>query len=79
VVPPGYSTIGVHAAQWLTAPVTAQLGNGARVQISCTVQGGLVMDNGHQSTLWDKIDGGYVPDVDVYTGTDQPIKPNCLS
>ncbi|MCO6010081.1 hypothetical protein NE236_34445 [Actinoallomurus purpureus] len=78
MVPAGYTAALVHAGQWLNTPVTARLVRGTRVRIYCTVQGGLVAGpTGHQSTLWDRIDGGYIPDVDVDTGTQQPVRGNC--
>jgi hypothetical protein len=80
MVPAGYTVALVHEGQWLTTPVTARLVRGTRVRIYCTVQGGLVTGPaGHQSTLWDKIDFGYIPDADVNTGTRQPVRGNCGS
>ncbi|GAB3990187.1 hypothetical protein GCM10029978_117400 [Actinoallomurus acanthiterrae] len=30
-----------------------------------------------RASVWDKIDGGYIPDVDVNTGTQQPVRGSC--
>lgn len=60
------------------APTVGQLTNGAGVTILCTVQGTTVQrSDGVTSSLWDRIDQGYIPDVNVYTGTDQPVTPGC--
>jgi hypothetical protein len=77
VVPEGSSYDYVFQVPSLNSTVTAQLSNGQSVQISCTVQGEAVSDNGQTSSLWDKTGNGYIPDVNVYTGTDQPTMPNC--
>ncbi|MEV0408023.1 hypothetical protein [Actinoallomurus sp. NPDC050550] len=78
MVPAGYTVALVHEGQWLSTPVTARLVRGTRVRIYCTVEGGPVTGpTGQQSTLWDKIDGGYIPDADVDTGTQQPVRGNC--
>jgi hypothetical protein len=78
VVPPELGTVYAHEGQWLNTPVTAELANGQRVEILCTIQGGLVSANNLSSTLWDKIERGFVPDVLVSTGTNQPTMPNCV-
>jgi len=36
-----------------------------------------VTDNGQSSSLWDYIGGGYVPDVNIFTNTNQPVALNC--
>ena len=51
-------------------PVVGSLGNGARVSIGCTFYRG--------GRLWDKIvDGGYVADEYVRTGTTGPVASRC--
>ena len=67
----------VYEAQWLSTPIVAQLGNGAEVSISCTLQGESVTANGNTSSLWNKIAEGFVPDVNVDTGTRQATMPTC--
>jgi hypothetical protein len=76
-VPQGSSYDYVFQVPSLNSTVTAELSNGQSVQIQCTVQGQVVSDNGDTSSLWDKVDTGYIPDVNVYTGTNQPTMPNC--
>ena len=33
--------------------------------------------SGNGTTLWDRIDGGYVPDAAIDTGTNEPVAPAC--
>jgi hypothetical protein len=62
----------------LSAPRIGALMNGTNVTILCTTQGSAVLrSDGMISSLWDRIDQGYIPDVNVYTGTDQPTVRNC--
>jgi len=75
-VPQGY-TLYVYSTPSLDATKIAQLADGVTVQIQCTAQGEVVTGNGQSSSLWDMIGVGYVPDVWVYTGTDQPTMPTC--
>jgi hypothetical protein len=72
-VPPGLSDVYVHSTPALNASVVAALANGATVEIQCTTQGEAVLG----SSLWDWIGTGYVPDADIYTGTNQPAMPTC--
>lgn len=62
----------------LAASKVGALTNGTHVTILCTAQGDTVIRaDGMSSSLWDRIDQGYMPDVNVDTGTDQPTVPNC--
>jgi hypothetical protein len=70
-------TARVFAAPSLSSPIVTELPPGTLVFIYCTVRGESVTNNGTTSTLWDRIDDGYVPDVNVRTGTDQPVRPSC--
>ena len=72
-VPAGLTNVYVHSDPSLDASVVATLNNGATVEIQCTTQGEAVLG----SSLWDWIGTGYVPDVDIYTGTNQPTMPTC--
>ena len=82
VAPEGYD-INVYWGLDLSATVVASLPHGYRVQILCTAQGAPVTrSDGLTSSLWDGVSigegvGGFVPDVYVYTGTEQPVMPNC--
>ena len=69
----------VFAEPYLDSAVVATLDSGALVEILCTAQGDLVSSDvsGARSTLWDKTRGGYIPDVNVDTGTTQPVARSC--
>lgn len=68
-----------------TAPVVASLPNNYPVKIICTAEGQTIQrPDGVTSSLWDGVAigndvGGFVPDVYVYTGSTQPMMPNCAS
>jgi hypothetical protein len=76
MMPPGYGAY-VYEAQFLNTPIVTQLPGGTRVSIICTVQGDTVTSNGSTSSLWNRIDQGYIPDVNVDTGTRQATMPTC--
>ena len=61
------------------APTVYPLTAGERVEIYCTVTGETVrnLDTGIESDLWNRVDGGYVPDVMIDTGTTEPTMPPC--
>lgn len=62
----------------LAARVIGQFPNGAQITIVCTAHGDPVINSqGQTSTLWDKTGTGYVPDVVVDTGTNEPTMPGC--
>lgn len=73
MMPPGYGAY-VYEAQFLGTPIVAQLPAGTSVSIICTVQGDTVTSNG---STWDRIDQGYIPHVNVNTGTRQATMPTC--
>jgi hypothetical protein len=78
-VPQGYSTVYVYQQALLSSPVVAEVANGATVDILCTTQGDVVTNSGsgESSSLWDGTSDGYIPDVYVYTGTNQPTMGSC--
>jgi len=76
IMPVGYVAY-VYSFPSLSAPVVAQLPNGTSVKIRCTKQGDVVNNNNASSSLWNKTDSGYIPDVNVYTGTMEPTMPSC--
>ncbi|MEV5561258.1 hypothetical protein AB0L44_47150 [Nonomuraea wenchangensis] len=76
MMPRGYGAY-VYEAQFLGTPIVAQLPAGTSASIICTVQGDTVTSNGSTSSLWNRIDQGYVPDVNVNTGTRQATMPTC--
>ncbi|GAA4566761.1 hypothetical protein GCM10023193_44140 [Planotetraspora kaengkrachanensis] len=75
--PPGFVGANIYEAPWRTTRIVAQLPNGTYVRIICTARGELVSDGRKQSTLWNRVEQGFVPDVLVYTGSDEPLMPSC--
>jgi hypothetical protein len=64
----------------LAASPVGALRDGTIISILCTTQGDTVTRiDGVSSSLWDRIDQGYMPDVNVFTNTNQAIMPNCGS
>lgn len=61
------------------APTVYPLTTGETVEIYCTVTGETVrnLDTGIESDLWNRVDGGFVPDVMIDTGTTEPTMPPC--
>ncbi len=76
MMPPGYGAY-VYEAQFLGTPIVAQLPAGTSVSIICTAQGDTMTSNGSTGSLWNRIDQGYVSDVNVNTGTRQATTPAC--
>lgn len=77
-VPQGDSSLYVHQAASTTSRVTSELMAGTHVAIRCTMQGEVVTrSDGAASSLWDRIDTGFVPDEWIDTGTDQPTAGPC--
>lgn len=74
---PGYR-LAVYRFPRLDAPIVGYLENGTVVDIICTARGTPVVGNyGQVSDLWNGIDGGFVPDVFLFTGTNDPTMPPC--
>jgi hypothetical protein len=70
----------VYAAPSTFSQVVVALDNGAAVYIVCTTHGETVSSSptGVSSDLWNYTTlGGYIPDVVVDTGSDQPVSPEC--
>lgn len=77
IAPAGYRA-HIYSRPDLQSHTAGALSDGTAVQIRCTIQGGPATNSDRKtSSLWDKIDGGYLPDVVVATGTDQPTMPSC--
>lgn len=59
--------------------ITGELPHGAPVEILCTVQGEVVTSpvTDYSSSLWNGTPYGFIPDVNVDTGTFQATMPNC--
>lgn len=77
-VPAGQS-LKVYNGPALTATWVTSVPAGTRVTILCTAYGGAVTDpsDNHTSNLWDRISSGFVPDVYIDTGTNDPVAPPC--
>jgi hypothetical protein len=75
---PGY-VVKVHSAPSSISPVVGKLDNGASVNIECTTEGDVVRSLAGQSgSLWNRTtSGGYIADVLLNTGTNQPTMPKC--
>lgn len=71
--------VKVHSAPFRIASTVGRLVHGASVEIVCTVQGDVVTTrDGRSSSLWDRISpDGYMADVYLNTGSDQPQMPLC--
>jgi hypothetical protein len=78
LVPPGYIAISAYQSPSLDSPVYT-LQNNQAVQIVCTAQGEEVSGNGRTSSLWDGTKYGFIPDVDLDTGTNQATMPDCYT
>jgi hypothetical protein len=62
----------------LNSAIVTTLSGGTVVQILCTAQGDTVTNaQGTSSSLWDDTQYGYIPDVNIDTGTMQPVAPAC--
>jgi len=77
VVPAGLSDIYAYQYPSTSSNVVNRLVSDQAVRIECTAQGDEVSENGQTSSLWDGTNYGYIPDVEVYTGTNQATMPNC--
>ena len=68
----------VFAEPYLNSTVVTTLSSGTAVEILCTARGDTVSNvSGQTSDLWDKTQYGYLPDVNVNTGTSQPVASSC--
>lgn len=61
----------------LSASIVGSVADGSYVAITCQKRGGSVTGTYGTSTLWDKINGGYVSDAYVATGSDHQVAPTC--
>jgi hypothetical protein len=75
--PPGQPP-DVHDSPSLDAPVVTTLKPESTVRIQCTVQGQRVtLADGSSTRLWDRIEQGYLPDSNLFTGQNEPAMPGC--
>ena len=67
----------VRSGASLSASIVGSVADGSYVAISCQKHGGSVSGTYGTSTLWDKINGGYVSDSYIYTGHDGQVARTC--
>lgn len=71
--------VNIYQSPYLDSTVVGHLEAGAIIEILCTARGDAVthVASGMTSNLWNGVSGGYVPDVVVYTGTNEATMGNC--
>jgi hypothetical protein len=70
--------VSAYSAPSTGAAVVGRFSDGDVVSIVCTARGDQVTAGGFVSDLWDRISGGgFLPDVQVDTGSDDPAMPAC--
>ena len=79
MAPQGDTTLYVFEQPSVSSQHVAEIADGTTIGILCTAQGDVVTnpDNGESSSLWDSTSEGFVPDVYVDTGTNQPTMGSC--
>jgi hypothetical protein len=79
MAPQGDTTLYVFQQPSLSSPHVAEIADGTTIGILCTAEGDVVTnpDTGQSSSLWDGTSEGFVPDVYVDTGTNQPTMGTC--
>lgn len=79
MAPQGDTTLYVFEQPSLSSQHVAEIADGTTIGILCTAQGDVVTNpgNGESSSLWDSTSEGFVPDVYVDTGTNQPTMGSC--
>jgi hypothetical protein len=79
MAPQGDSALYVFQQPSLSSSHVAEIADGATIGILCTTEGDVVAnpDTGQSSSLWDGTSEGFVPDVYVDTGTNQPTMGAC--
>ena len=77
VVSTGGIALNVRTAPASTAPKAGTVKQGRTVTITCQKAGQLVHGTIRTTTLWDRVNGGYVSDAYVATGSDGQVAPTC--
>lgn len=67
----------IRASASTSAAIVGSVADGAYVAITCQKHGSSVTGTYGTTTLWDKINGGYVSDAYVSTGSDGQVAPTC--
>lgn len=69
--------LNVRAKPSTSAEIVGSVADGAKVTISCQINGTTVTGTYGTSNLWDFIGNGYVSDTYVNTGSDGQVAPTC--
>jgi hypothetical protein len=67
----------VRSSASINASIVGSVADGSYVAITCQKRGSSVKGTYGTTTLWDKINGGYVSDAFIATGSDGQVAPNC--
>ncbi|GAA1864382.1 hypothetical protein GCM10009772_44880 [Pseudonocardia alni subsp. carboxydivorans] len=77
LVPAGHGAL-IYSDPLSTAPTVGQVNSGVSINLFCSVQGEYVVNSQNVgSTLWYRTETGYVPDVNLNTGTNQSVTVAC--
>jgi LasA protease len=72
------STVNLRSGPGLDHGVTGTVADGAVVSIQCTARGGTVQGNWGATDLWNRlVDGDWISDGFVDTGSNEPVAPAC--
>lgn len=72
------STVNLRSGPGLDHGVTGTVADGAVVTIACTARGGTVQGNWGATDLWNRlVDGDWISDGFVDTGSNEPVAPAC--
>jgi hypothetical protein len=79
VAPQGDTALYVFEQPSLSSSPVAEIADDTTIGILCTAEGDVVTnpDTRQSSSLWDSTSEGFVPDVYVDTGTNQPTMGSC--
>lgn len=67
----------IRASASTSSAAVGSVADGATVRITCQKRGTSVTGTYGTSTLWDKVNGGYIADAYVSTGSDGQVAPTC--
>lgn len=61
----------------MNSNVVARIEDDGEITIGCTAVAEEVTDNGSTSSLWNKVDQGWIPDTNTNTGQVVAVMPTC--
>ncbi len=67
----------VRSSASLSASIVSTVSDGSYITMTCQKRGSSVTGTYGTTTLWDKINGGYVSDAFIATGSDGQVAPTC--